>query len=59
MKNIYLALDKAILFNVFEETMAKYLWLKLQNLYERKSMSNKIFLQKKLCNLKMIEDTSL
>ena len=59
MTIIYLALDKVILFNVFEETIAKGLCDKLQNPYEGKSMSNKIFLRKKLYNLKMTEDSSL
>ncbi|PON87731.1 hypothetical protein TorRG33x02_164260 [Trema orientale] len=58
MPNIYLALDEVVLFNVSEETKAKCLWKKLQNLYEEKSMSNKIFLRKKLYNLKMAKDSS-
>ena len=42
---IYLALNKVVLFNVSEETTAKGLWDKLQNLYEGNSLTNKIFLR--------------
>ena len=45
MANIYLALDEVVLFNVSEETTAKGLWDKLQNLYEGNSLTNKIFLR--------------
>ena len=44
MANTYLALNEVVLFNVSKETMTKGLWDKLQNLYEGKSMSKKIFL---------------
>ena len=42
---IYLALNEVVLFNVSEETTAKGLWDKLQNLYEGNSLTNKIFLR--------------
>lgn len=57
--DIYLALDEVVLFNVFEGTMAKCLWDKLQTINEGKSTSNRIFLQKQLYNLKIEDEASL
>ncbi|KAI6682021.1 hypothetical protein NL676_035902 [Syzygium grande] len=53
MADLLPALDDSVLFNVSEETTAKGLWEKLKNLYEGKTMSNKIFLRRQLYSLKM------
>ena len=39
--------------------MAEGLWNKLHDLYEKNTASNKVFLMKKLYNLKMKEDASV
>ena len=59
LTNIYLALNEVILLNVCEETTVKGFWDKLQNLYEGNSLTNKIFLRKKLYNLQMDKGFSL
>ena len=45
MANLYLALDDLVLFNIETETTAKGVWKKLKNLYEGKSLVNKIYLR--------------
>jgi hypothetical protein len=42
-----------VLLNVSGESIAKELWDKLWNLYQSKSLVNKLFLRKKLYHLRM------
>jgi hypothetical protein len=44
---------------VSEEATAKYLWEKLGKLYQSKSLVNKLFLRKKLYNLRMRDGDSV
>ena len=48
-------LAKNVYFNVSGEKTTKGLWKKLHDLYEKNTVSNKVFLMKKLYNLKMKE----
>ena len=50
---IRLCLSDSLLLNVSEEAMAKDLWENLGNLYQSKFLVNKLFLRKKLYNLRM------
>ena len=50
---IQLCLAASVLLNVFEEDIMKKLWDKLGNLYQSKSMVNKLFLWKKLYILRI------
>jgi hypothetical protein len=50
---IRMCLSDSILLNVLEEATTKDLWDKLGKLYQYKSLVNKIFLRKKLYNLRM------
>ena len=52
-------LAKNVYFNVSREKTAKELWKKLHDLYEKNTTSNKVFLMKKLYNLKMKEGASV
>lgn len=52
---IILCLLESILINVHEETTTKKLWKKLSDIYQVKSLVNKIFLRKKLYSLRMKE----
>lgn len=52
---IRLCLADSILINVHEEFTAKKLWKKLSEIYQAKSLVNKIFLRKKLYSLRMEE----
>ena len=52
---IRLCLADSILINVHEEPTAKKLWKKLSEIYQAKSLVNKIFLRKKLYSLRMEE----
>ena len=52
-------LAKNVYFNVSGEKMAEGLWKKLHDLYEKNTTSNKVFLMKKLYNLKMKEGASV
>lgn len=45
MANFYLVLDDLVLLNIEVETAAKRIWKKLKNLYEGKSLMNKIYLK--------------
>ena len=49
----YDCVSDSVLLNVSGEAMMKALWDKLGNLYQSKSLVNKLFLQKKLYNLRM------
>ena len=50
---IRLCVSNSVLLNVSGEAMAKALWDKLGTLYQSKSLVNKLFLRKKLYNLRM------
>jgi hypothetical protein len=52
-------LAKNVYFNVVKEKTTKGLWKKLHDLYEKNMASNKVFLMKKLYNLKMKEGASV
>eukprot|EP00253_Pinus_taeda_P033481 PITA_33481 len=56
---IRLCVSDSILLNVSEEATAKALWDKLGTLYQSKSLVNKLFLQKKLYNLRMKDGDSV
>ena len=55
---IRLCLADSILTNVMGEPTARDLWRKLESLYQSKSLVNKLFLRKKLYNLRMQEGDS-
>jgi hypothetical protein len=50
---IRLCLSDSVLLNVSKESTAKDLWENLGKLYQSKSLVNKLFLRKKLYNLRM------
>ena len=50
---IRLCLEDSVLLNVSGESTAKELWDKLGNLYQSKSLVNKLFLRKKLYHIRM------
>ena len=50
-----MCLGDLILINVHEEPTAKKLWKKLSEIYQEKSLVNKIFLRKKLYSLRLEE----
>eukprot|EP00253_Pinus_taeda_P035421 PITA_35421 len=52
-------LDSVLLLNVSGEATAKALWDKLGTLYQSKSLVNKLFLRKKLYNLRMKDGDSV
>jgi len=56
---IRLCLVDSVLLNVHEEKTAKSLWKKLGDIYQGKSLVNKLFLRKKLYSLKMEEGASI
>jgi hypothetical protein len=56
---IRLCLSDSVLLNVSEEATAKDLWEKLGKLYPSKSLVNKLFLRKKLYNLRMRDGDSV
>jgi hypothetical protein len=56
---IQLCLEDSVLLNVSGESTAKELWDKLGNLYKSKSLVNKLFLRKKLYNLRMEDGDSV
>ena len=56
---IRLCLSDSVLLNVSGEHSAKKLWEKLGNLYQSKSLVNKLFLRKKLYHLKMEDGDSM
>jgi hypothetical protein len=51
--NIRLFLADSMLLNVSGESITKELWHKLGNLYQSKSLVNKLFLRNKLYHLRM------
>jgi hypothetical protein len=56
---IRLCLSDSVLLNVSEEATTKDLWEKLGKLYQSKSLVNKLFLRKKLYNLRMRDGDSM
>ena len=56
---IRLCVSDSVLFNVSGEAMVKTLWEKLGTLYQSKSLVNKLFLRKKLYNLRMKDGDSV
>jgi hypothetical protein len=56
---IRLCLADSVLLNVSGESIAKELWDKLGNLYQSKSLVNKLFLRKKLYHLRMEDGDSV
>ena len=58
-RTIKSCLFDSVLLNVSEEDTTKDLWEKLGNLYQSKSLVNKIFLRKKLYNLRMRDGDSV
>ena len=52
-------LDDSVFHHVSTETSIASLWLKLQGLYERKTAGNKIFLIRRLVNLKFKDGGSV
>jgi len=51
LSTIKLCLANDVLFNIVEETSTRCLWDKLETLYMKKSLTNKIYLKRKLYNL--------
>ena len=56
---IRLYVSDSVLLNVSREAMVKALWDKLGTLYQSKSLVNKLFLRKKLYNLRMKDGDSV
>ena len=56
---IWLCISDSVLLNLFWEATTKTLWDKLGNLYQSKSLVNKLFLQKKLYTLRMKDGDSV
>jgi hypothetical protein len=56
---IQLCLSDSVLLNVSEEATSKDLWKKLGKLYQSKSLVNKLFLRKKMYNLRMRDGDSV
>ena len=52
-EHIRLCVSNSVLLNVSGEATTKALWDKLGTLYQSKSLVNKLFLRKKLCNPRM------
>ena len=53
LATIRLSLAESVYFNVSDESTAEGVWSKLRNTYEKETATNKVFLMKKLYNLKM------
>ena len=56
---IQLCLADEIIYNVMDEETATGLWLRLETLYMTKSLSNKLYLKKKLYGLRMNKGTTV
>jgi hypothetical protein len=52
---IRLCLDDDVLFNIVVEKTSMGLWMKMESLYMKKSLTNRIFLKRKLYSLSMKE----
>jgi hypothetical protein len=56
---IWLSLEASVAFNIWEENKMKVLMEALDKLYEKPSESNKVFIMKRLFNMKMSEGGSI
>ena len=56
---IRLCVSNSVLLNISGEATAKATWVKLGTLYQSKSLVNKLFLRKKLYNLRMKDGDSV
>ena len=56
---IWLCVSDSVLLNVSGEATTKTLWEKLGTLYQSKSLVNKLFLRKKIYNLRMKDGDSM
>jgi hypothetical protein len=56
---IFLCLSNSILLNISREDTTKKLWEKLKNLYQSKSLVNKLFIQKNPFHLGMEDGDSM
>ena len=56
---IQLCLVDEVMYNVIDEEMAVRLWSKLETLYMKKSLSNKLYLKKQLYGLCMKEESGV
>ena len=56
---IWLSLVDYVLLNIYEEKTSHSLWKKLEDIYQVKSLVNKIYLRKKLYSLKMDEGSTM
>ena len=56
---IQLCLTGKMMYNVMDEEMATWLWSWLETSYMMKSLSNKLYLQKQLYELRMKEGTTV
>jgi len=56
---VRLCLDDSMLINVHEEAIATYMWNKLGQIYQAKSLVNKLFLRNKLYSLRMEDGGSI
>ena len=56
---IRLCVSDSVLLNVLGEPLMKALWDKLGTLYQSKSLVNKLFIRKKLYNLRMEDGDSV
>ena len=59
LKTVRLCLAASVTFNISKETTTEGLMQKLAKLYEKPSASNKVFLMKRLFNMKMSEGGSV
>ena len=55
MSTIRICLANEILYQVMEEELSTAIWTKLESRYVSKSLTNKLFLKRKLYGLKMAE----
>ncbi|KAH9705461.1 hypothetical protein KPL70_011882 [Citrus sinensis] len=56
---IILSLGDSVIREVAKERTVAGLWIKLENLYMTKSLVNRLYIEKKMCSLRMIERSSL
>ena len=59
LSTIRLCLSYDVLFNIVEEDSSAGLWVKLEILYMTKSLTNGIFLKRKLYTLKMTDGSKI
>ena len=59
LSSIRLCLPSDVLFNIVTEKTTSDLWMKLESLYMKKSLTNKIFLERKLYSLCIKEGTKI